>query len=136
MIIKTNYIKKRRNVNMDDNSKAPKRRNRFAGKEDISREIADNILTEQIDQLRAISHTNEETAAKLCEGVNILYERRIPINTEQFEQLNRHFIYQMEQKLKKVKQPSKGLIWYAVMWAITLISAFVAGYFIKEYMGW
>lgn len=35
---------------MDDNSNKPtKRRNKFAGKEDISREITDNIFSKQID---------------------------------------------------------------------------------------
>ena len=42
----------------------------------------------------------------------------------------------MENKLRKVKQPSKGLKWYIVMWVITLVSAFLAGYFIHEYKEW
>jgi uncharacterized membrane protein AbrB (regulator of aidB expression) len=42
----------------------------------------------------------------------------------------------MENKLRKVKQPSKGLKWYIVMWVITLVSAFLAGYFIHEYREW
>ena len=121
---------------MDDNNKPAKRRNRFAGKEDISRETADNILTEQIGQLREISRTNDEITSKVRESVSILYEKRIPIDTEKYEQLNRYFIAQMEHKLKKVKQPSKGLVWYIVMWAITLLSAFLSGYFIQEYREW
>jgi hypothetical protein len=121
---------------MDDNSKPAKRRNKFAGKENVSRETADDILTGQIDQLRVISRTNDDTAAKVRESVSILYEKRIPIDTEKFEQLNRYFIGEMENKLKKVKRPSKGLVWYIVMWAITLVSAFLAGYFIHEQRGW
>ena len=121
---------------MHQNSNTTKRRNRFAGKEDISRETADNILTAQIDQLRKMSRSNDETASKICECVEILYEKRIPIDTEKFEQLNRYFIGEMERKLQKVKRPSKGLIWYIVMWAITLISAFLAGYFIQEHREW
>lgn len=122
---------------MDDNIKQPaKRRNKFAGKEDISRETADNILTDQIDRLREISLTNDETAVKVQKSVEILYEKRIPIDTAKFEQLNRYFIGEMENKLKKVKQPSKGLVWYIVMWTITLISAFLAGYFIHERQEW
>ncbi|MFV0419818.1 MAG: hypothetical protein ACK5KT_13940, partial [Dysgonomonas sp.] len=39
-------------------------------------------------------------------------------------------------KLRKVKQPSKGLKWYIAMWIITLASAFLAGYFIHEYREW
>jgi hypothetical protein len=96
----------------------------------------DNILTGQIDRLREISHTNDETANKVQESVNILYERRIPIETARFEQLSRYFIGEMEDKLRKVKQPSKGLKWYIVMWVITLASAFLAGYFIHEYREW
>lgn len=122
---------------MDDNSNKPtKRRNKLAGKEDISRETADNILTGQIDRLREISRTNDETATKLLESTNILYEKRIPIDTTKFEQLNSYFIKEMEDKLHKVKRPSKGLIWYIVMWVITLASAFLAGYFIQEYREW
>ncbi|MDR1202172.1 MAG: hypothetical protein LBL58_11185 [Tannerellaceae bacterium] len=122
---------------MDDNNNTPtKRRNKFAGKEDISRETADSILSEQIDQLREISRTNNETTSKVRESVSILYEKRIPIDTEKFEQLNRSFINEMENKLQKVKQPSKGLKWYIVMWVITLSSAFLAGYFIHEYKDW
>ena len=121
---------------MNSDTNTTKRRNRFAGKEDISRETADNILTAQIDQLRKISHSNEETASKIRECVEILYEKRIPIDTEKLEQLNRYFIGEMERKLQKVKRPSKGLIWYIVMWAITLISAFTAGYFIQERREW
>ncbi|MDR1182970.1 MAG: hypothetical protein LBL13_13440 [Bacteroidales bacterium] len=68
--------------------------------------------------------------------MNILYERRIPIETARFEQLSRYFIGEMEDKLRKVKQPSKGLKWYIVMWVITLASAFLAGYFIHEYREW
>jgi hypothetical protein len=42
----------------------------------------------------------------------------------------------MEHKLRKVKQPSKGLKCYIVTWVITLASAFLAGYFIHEYREW
>jgi hypothetical protein len=121
---------------MDNNSNATKRRNKFAGKEDVSRQTTDNILTGQIDRLREISHTNDETANKVQESVNILYEKRIPIDTVRFEQLSRYFIGEMEEKLRKVKQPSKGLKWYIAMWVITLASAFLAGYFIYEYREW
>jgi len=121
---------------MDDNRNPIKRRNKFAGKEDISRETADHILTGQIDWLREISRINDETATKIRKSVGILYEKRVPIDTEKFEQLNRYFIHEMEQKLKIVKRPSKGLIWYIVMWTITLLSAFLAGYFIHGYRDW
>jgi hypothetical protein len=122
---------------MDDNSNKPtKRRNKFAGKEDISRQTVDAILTGQIDQLWEISQTNDDTASKVRESVGILYEKRIPIDTERFEQLNRYFIGEMESKLRKVKQPSRGLKWYIVMWIITLASAFLSGYFIHEYREW
>jgi len=122
---------------MDDNTNKPtKRRSKFAGKEDISRQTVDTILTGQIDQLREISQTNDETASKVRESVEILYEKRIPVDTEKFEQLNRYFIGEMENKLRKVKQPSRGLKWYIVMWVITLSSAFLSGYFIHEYREW
>ncbi len=121
---------------MDDNNKLKKRRNKFAGKEDVSRETADSIITGQIDQLREISRTNDEAASKVRESVGILYEKRIPIDTAQFEQLNRYFIAEMEKKLRKVKRPSRGLVWYIVMWVITLASAFLAGYFIQERKEW
>ena len=122
---------------MDDNSNKPtKRRNKFAGKDDISRQTVDTILTGQIDQLREISQTNDDTASKVRESVEILYEKRIPIDTEKFEQLNRYFIAEMENKLRKVKQPSRGLKWYIAMWVITLASAFLSGYFIHEYREW
>ena len=94
---------------MDDNSKKPtKRRNKFSGKEDISRETADHILSTQIDRLREISRTNDETANQVRESVNILYEKRISIDTAKIEQLNRSFINEIENKLRKVKKPSKG----------------------------
>ncbi len=122
---------------MDDNNNKPtKRRNKFMGKEDISRETTDNILSAQIDRLREISQTNDETANQVRESVNVLYEKHIPIDTSKFEQLNRNFINEMENKLRKVKQPSKGLKWYIVMWIITLASAFLSGYFIHEYWEW
>lgn len=122
---------------MDDNSNKPtKRRNKFAGKEDISRETADNILSGQIDRLREISRINDNTATKVQESVKILYEKRILVDTSEFEQLGRSFINEMENKLRKVKQPSKGLKWYIVMWVITLASAFLSGYFIHEYKDW
>jgi len=121
---------------MDKADKPAKRRNKFAGKEDISREAVDTIITEQIDQLREISRTNNNAASKVRESVEILYEKRILIDTEKFEQLNRYFIGEMEHKLRKVKRPSKGLVWYIVMWVITLVSAFIAGYFIYERQEW
>lgn len=121
---------------MDDNNRNSKRRNKFAGKEDISRETVDSILSAQIDRLREISNTNDETASKIQKSVNTLYEKRIAIDTTKFEQLNRSFIYEMESKLRKVKQPSKGLKWYIAMWVITLASTFLAGYFIHEYREW
>ncbi len=122
---------------MDDNSNKPtKRRNKFAGKKDISRETVDHILSSQIDQLREVSRMNDETANQVRESVKILYEKRISIDTAKFEQLNRSFINEMENKLRKVKQPSKGLKWYIAMWMITLASAFLAGYFIHEYKEW
>lgn len=121
---------------MDDNNRNSKRRNKFAGKEDISRETADSILSAQIDRLREISCINAETANQVRESINILYEKQIPIDTAKFEQLNRNFINEMENKLRKVKQPSKGLKWYIAMWVITLASAFLAGYFIHEYREW
>lgn len=122
---------------MDDNSnKRTKRRNKFAGKEDISRETIDNILSGQIEQLGEISHTNESTASQIKESVNILYEKKIPIDTTKFEQLGRSIINEMENNLRKVKQPSRGLKWYIAMWVITLASAFLSGYFIHEYRDW
>jgi hypothetical protein len=121
---------------MDKADKPTKRRNKFAGKEDVSREAVDTIITGQIDQLREISRTNDDAASKVRESMEILYEKRIPINTERFEQLNRYFIGEMEHKLRKVKQPSKGLKWYIIMWVITLASAFLSGYFIHEYREW
>lgn len=122
---------------MDDNIKqSAKRRNKFIGKEDVSRETADNILSGQIDRLQDVSRTNNETATKVRESVGILYEKRIPVDTIKFEQLSRYFIGEMENKLRKVKRPSKGLVWYIVMWVITLASAFLAGYFIHERQQW
>lgn len=122
---------------MGDNIKqSAKHRNKFIGKEDVSRETADNILSGQIDRLQDISHMNDETATKIRESVGILYEKRIPIDTTKFEQLNHYFIGEMENKLRKVKRPSKGLVWYIVMWVITLASAFLAGYFIHERRQW
>lgn len=122
---------------MEDSNKQPvKRRNKFAGKEDVSRATADTILTDQIDQLREISHVNDETADKVRESVDILFEKRIPVDTKEFDQLSRYFIGEMENKLKKVKQPSRGLKWYIAMWVITLLSAFLAGYFIHERREW
>jgi hypothetical protein len=122
---------------MDDKSKTPaKRRNKFAGKEDISRQTADNIMTGQIDSLRDISRTIDGAATKIRESVEILAVKKISVNTEPFERLNRHFIGEMEHKIKKVKQPSRGLKWYIAMWVITLISAFLAGYYIQETKKW
>lgn len=119
---------------MDDNyNKRSKRRNKFAGKEDISRETVDSILFSQIDQLREISRVNDETAAQVSENIKTLYEKRISIDTEKFEQLNLNFINEMQNNIRKVKQPSRGLKWYIVMWVITLASAFLSGYFIHEY---
>jgi len=68
--------------------------------------------------------------------VNILYEKCISIDTDKFEQLNRHFINEMENELRTVKQPSKGLKWYTAMWLIALVSTFLVGYFIREYWEW
>ena len=122
---------------MDDNYNKPtKRRNKYAGKEDISREITNTILTDQIEQLREISRTNDEIATKIQESINILYQKQIPINTTKLEKLNNDFISEIERKLHKVKRPSKGFIWYIMMWTITLISAFLAGYYIHEYREW
>ena len=122
---------------MEDNPNKPiKRRNKFAGKEDVSREAVNSIISGQIDQLREISRTNDEVASKVRESMNILYEKRIPVDTAKFEQLNHYFIAEMESKLRKVKRPSKGLIWYIAMWVITLISAFLAGYYIQETREW
>lgn len=121
---------------VDNSNKPTKRRNKFAGKEDISHQTIDSILSSQIDQLREISRTNDETASQIVKVVNILYEKRIPIDTSKFEQLNRSFINEMENKLRKIRQPSKGLTWYIIIWVITLASAFLAGYFIHEYREW
>ncbi len=123
---------------MDNNkvNQPAKRRNKFAGKEDISRQTTDNILTGQIDTLRDISRESNDAATKVRESVGILYETKIPINTDKFEHLTRHFIAQMEHKVKKVQQPSRGLKWYIAMWVITLVSAFLAGYYIQETRKW
>ncbi len=123
---------------MDNNkvNQPAKRRNKFAGKEDISRQTTDNILTGQIDTLREVSNTTNDATTKLRESVGILYDTKIPINTDKFEHLTRHFIAQMEEKLRKVKRPSKGLQWYIAMWVITLVSAFLAGYYIQEAREW
>ena len=123
---------------MDNNkvNQPAKRRNKFAGKEDISRQTTDSILTWQIDTLRDISRESNDAATKVRESVGILYETKIPVNTDKFEHLTRHFIAQMEEKLRKVKRPSKGLQWYIAMWVITLASAFLAGYYIQETRKW
>ena len=122
---------------MGSNIKPPAtRRNKFAGKEDISRQATDNILTGQIDRLHDAARTTDDATTKLRESVGILYERKIPVDTAAFEQLNRYFIAQMEDKLRKVKHPSKGLQWYIAMWVITLAAAFLAGYYIQETRKW
>lgn len=113
-----------------------KRRNKYSGKEDISREVADSIITKQIDRIEIISKQNEETSKRLRDGINILYNKKVGIDTEKFEHLTQHFIYKIEEKTKKVQRPSKGLMWYIAMWAITLISAFTAGYFMKHSSDW
>ena len=112
------------------------RRNKFAGKEDVSRHATDSILTEQIDRLHDAARTTDDATAKLRESVGILYERKIPVDTAAFEQLNRYFITQMEDKLRKVKRPSKGLQWYIAMWVITLAVASLAGYYVQETRKW
>ena len=119
-----------------DYNKLAKRRNKFTGKEDISREAVDAIIAGQIDQLREISRANDDAISKIRESVNVLYERRISVDTAKFEQLSHGFIEKMEDKLRRVKQPSKGLKWYVAMWVITLVSAFFAGYFIYERQEW
>ena len=121
---------------MDTADKPAKRRNKFAGKEDISRSTTDSIITGQIDQLREISHTSNQAVGKLQESVDVLYNKQIPVDTERFEQLYRHFIDQMEHKIKKVKQPSKGLKWYIAMWIITIVSGWLGGYFIYKSQEW
>jgi hypothetical protein len=124
---------------MDNNSKQStpaKRRNKLAGKEDVSRQTVDKITTDQIDKLHDVARTTDEATTKLRESVGILYEKRITVDTKEFDQLSRHFIAQMELQLRKVKRPSKGLVWYIVMWAITLVSAFLAGYYIQETREW
>lgn len=121
---------------MDQNTKSPKRRSKFAGKEDVSRATTDGILSEQIDQLRDIARTSDEATAKLQHSVDVLYNKQIPVNTAEFERLNRHFIAEMEHKLKKVKRPSKGLKWYIFMWAITLISGWLGMYFVYKSQEW
>lgn len=121
---------------MDQAAKSPKRRNKFAGKEDISRATTDGILSGQIDQLREIARTSDEAATKINESVSILYNKQIPVNTEKLEQLKREFIYEMQVQVKKVKQPSRGLKWYIFMWTITLISALATGYFFQECKKW
>jgi hypothetical protein len=123
----------------DNSSKQPipaKRRNKFAGKEDISRQATDNIMTGQIDKLGEVSNKTNEATTKLRESVEILAVKKIAVDTGPFEQLSRHFITQMELQLRKVKRPSKELVWYIVMWAITLVSAFLAGYYIQETHKW
>lgn len=119
---------------MDQQDKPARRRNKFAGKENISRETVDNIITGQVDRLLDVSRQTDCAATKLLQSVDVLYKKQIPVNTEKFEQLNRYFIGQMEDKLKKVKRPSKGLVWYIIMWGITLVSGVLAGYFINEYI--
>lgn len=121
---------------MDQASKTTKRRNKFAGKEDVSRTTVDGILSEQIDLLRDVARTSEQAATKLQESVDVLYNKQIPVNTEKFEQLNRHFIVEMEHKLRKVKRPSKGLVWYIVMWVITLASGWLGMHFAYKSQEW
>lgn len=145
----------------DDFKIAPKRCNKFTGKEDISRQTTDNILTKQIDTLREISAQNAATAvrlreilerndtsvtkirenidvavAKIRETINTLHERKISINTAQFEHLSRHFITQMEDKLRRTQRPAKGLKWYIAMWLITLIFAFLTAHFMHKTRQW
>lgn len=113
-----------------------KRRNKFIGKEDISQQTIDSITTSQIDRLHEISALNAKTADRVQESVEVLYNQSIKVDTEEFEKLSRQFIQQMEYKLKKVKRPSNGLKWYIAMWIITLLSAFIAGYYIQESHKW
>lgn len=122
---------------MDDNSKkSNKRKSKFIGKEDISREIADSILTNQIDQLREISEANKSTSSKIRESIDILYNKSIPIDTDKLEQLQSDYINEIENKLRKIKQPSRVMKWYILMWTITLLSAFTAGYYNRESRMW
>jgi len=95
-------------------------------------EYPPDTMNVEIDSLRGISRTTDDAAAKIRESVEILAVKRISVNTDQFEHLSNRFIGEMERKLRKVKRPSKGLVWYIVMWVATLLSAFLAGYYIQE----
>lgn len=122
---------------MEGNSKkSNKRKNKFIGKEDISREIADTVLTNQIDQLREISEVNKNTSYKIRESIDILYSKSISVDTGKLEQLQSDYINEIDSNIHKIKQPSRVLKWYILMWAITLFSAFTAGYYIRESRMW
>ena len=121
---------------MDKADKPAKRRNKFAGKDDVSRQATDSIITTQIDQLREISRVSDQAVTKLQESVDLLYNKQIPVNTVEFERLNRSFISEMENKLRKVKQPSNSLKWYIAMWILTIISGWLGGYFIYKSQDW
>lgn len=83
-----------------------------------------------------LSGIDNQTAVKLRDIIENLCQKHIPVDTDRFEHLTNHFIWQLEQKVQKVKRPSNGLIWYIVMWAMTLVAALLAGYFIHEFREW
>lgn len=85
-------------------------------------------LTEDISREMGLTIASE-VPRRSIESVDVLYNKEIPVNTAEFEQLARYFIAEMERKLRKVKRPSKGLVWYIIMWIITLASGWLGMHF-------
>jgi chromosome segregation ATPase len=90
-------------------------------------------LKRQSDNHNDLGSTLQSIEKQLGE---LKQQKPLSVDTQAFEQLNHYFIARMESKLRRVKQPSNGLKWYIAMWIITLLSAFLAGYFIHGQQEW
>ena len=90
----------------------------------------------QIDRMAELGKQTARTAALLREIFDELPNRRIGVDTEPFEQKARSVLYEMDRRIRYLKQPPIVLKVIVGLFLTCLVTTLAAGYYIQQSRKW
>lgn len=123
---------------MESDSKQTKTPRRVRPKENLNGNgpaLAEAMIG-QIDRMAELSKQTARTAALLREIFDELPNRRIEVDTERLEQKARSALYEMDRRIRYLKQPPVVLKVIVGLFLTCLVTTLAAGYYIRDRGHW
>lgn len=123
---------------MEFDSKQPKAPRRAQARENLNGNgpaLAEAMIG-QIDRMAELGKQTARTAALLKEIFDELPNRCIGVDTEPFEQKARSALYEMDRRIRYLKQPPVVLKVIVGLFLTCLVTTLAAGYYIQQSRKW